>query len=64
MHEPEDFAASIAYRGERRLVSPIRWTHGGRLLLAFCLRDGHPKSFLAHFISDVKRVDSHDVVIR
>jgi hypothetical protein len=51
------YVLEIEYRGERRVVSPIRWKRND-LLLAYCLNDGRPKHFLRKEISYPRLIDS------
>jgi hypothetical protein len=51
------YVLGMTYKGERRVVSPIRWKSRD-LLLAFCLRDGRPKHFLRKGICDPELIDS------
>ena len=51
------YVLEINYRGERRVVSPIRWKSRD-LLLAYCLKDGRPKHFLRKEMHEPRLVDA------
>ncbi len=57
------YVLSIEYRGSRRMVSPIRWTKQGSILLAMCMRDGRPKHFLRALVFEPRLVLADDVTV-
>lgn len=69
MQEPDSFVIECFYRSaedelSKRKISPIRWKgNENEYLLAMCLTDGEPKTFLTKGISVTKVIDANDVLI-